>query len=143
VSIEIRLDSGRAVPEIYDWCEAAGIPFAIGLITNPRLTALAASLVADAQQQRAASRDEKVRLLGETRYQAHSWEHPRRVVIKAEALPKGPNTCFVVTTRAEPPEALYDWYVERGDGENAIKDLKIACFAGRLSCHRFWANQCR
>ncbi|MFN8593134.1 MAG: transposase [Thermomicrobiales bacterium] len=27
--------------------------------------------------------------------------------------------------------------------ENAIKDLKVACFADRLSCHRFWANQFR
>ncbi|MFN8589913.1 MAG: transposase [Thermomicrobiales bacterium] len=41
------------------------------------------------------------------------------------------------------PRRLYDWYVERGDGENAIKDLKVACFADRLSCHRFWANQFR
>jgi hypothetical protein len=24
-----------------------------------------------------------------------------------------------------------------------IKDLKDACFADRLSCHRFWANQFR
>jgi hypothetical protein len=65
------------------------------------------------------------------------------VVIKAEALAKGPNTRFVVTTRSDPPEALYDWYVDRGDAENAIKDLKVACFADRLSDHRFWANQFR
>lgn len=31
----------------------------------------------------------------------------------------------------------------RGDGENAIKDLKVACFADRLSDHRFVANQFR
>ena len=41
------------------------------------------------------------------------------------------------------PEALYDWYVARGDGETAIKDLKVACFADRLSDHRFWPNQFR
>ena len=76
-------------------------------------------------------------------YQAESWDHPRRVIVKAEALPKGPNTRFVVTTRTDPPEALYAWYVARGDGENAIKDRKVACFADRLSDHRFWANQFR
>jgi len=27
--------------------------------------------------------------------------------------------------------------------ELCIKDLKEACFADRLSCHRFWANQFR
>ena len=143
VAIELRMDSAGAVPAIYEWCEQEGIPYAIGLITNPRLTALAAPLVAEAQRERAATGAEKVRMLGETVYQADTWEHPRRVVIKAEALPKGPNTRFVVTTRPDPPEDLYAWYVARGDGENAIKDLKVACFADRLSDHRFWANQFR
>jgi hypothetical protein len=143
VTIELRMDSGGAVPAIYAWCEAADIAYTIGLITNPRLTALAAPLAAAAQRQRAASGEAKVRLCGEVTYQAESWEQPRRVIVKAEALPKGPNTRFVVTTRPDPPELLYDWYVARGDGENAIKDLKVACCADRLSDHRFWANQFR
>jgi hypothetical protein len=143
VTIEVRMDSGGAVPAIYDWCEQAGIAYTIGLITNPRLTALAAPLAAEAQRQRIESGAEKVRLLGEAPYQAESWDQPRRVVIKAEALPKGPNTRFVVTTRTDLPEPLYDWYVARGDGENAIKDLKVACRADRLSDHCFWANQFR
>ncbi len=143
VTIELRMDSAGAVPAIYDWCEQEDIAYTIGLITNPRLTALAAPLVAEAQRQRATTGAEKARLLGETTYQAESWDHPRRVVIKAEALPKGPNTRFVVTTRPDPPEALYAWYAARGEGENWIKDLKAACFADRLSDHRFWANQFR
>ena len=121
----MRLDSGGAVPALYDWCEQAGIAYTIGLITNPPAgPPWPRRWLAEAQ--RAAGRDgaEKVRLLGEAPYQAESWAHPRRVVIKAEALPKGPNTRFVVTTRPDPPEALYDWYVERGEPENWIKDLK-------------------
>jgi hypothetical protein len=143
VTIELRMDSGGAVPAIYDWCETEAITYTIGLITNPRLRDLAAPLAAEAQRQRAEHEAEKARLCGETLYQAESWHHPRRVIIKAEALPKGPNTRFVVTTRPDPPEVLYAWYVARGDGENAIKDLKRACFADRLSDHRFWANQGR
>jgi hypothetical protein len=143
VTIEVRMDSAGAVPAIYDWCEQNGIAYTIGLISNPRLTGLAGPLVAEAQRQRAASGAEKVRLVGETVYQAESWDRPRRVVVKAEALPKGPNTRFVVTTRTDPPETLYDWYVDRGEGEGWIKDLKVACFADRLSDPRFWANQCR
>lgn len=143
VRIELRMDSAGAVPAIYDWCEAVGMAYAIGLVTNPRLTALAAPLVAAAQQERAATGAETVRQFGEVPYQAESWDHPRRVIIKAEALPKGPNTRFVVTTRTEAPEALYAWYTDRGEGENWIKDLKVACFADRLSDHRFWANQFR
>jgi Transposase DDE domain group 1 len=148
VTIELRMDSAGAVPAIYDWCEQANIPYTIGLITNPRLTALAAPLAAEALHQRSEPGAEPVRLFGEVRYQADSWDHPRRVIIKAEALPKGPNTRFVVTTRTDPPQPLYAWYVERGERENGIKDLKRACFADRLSDHRFWdhrfwANQFR
>jgi hypothetical protein len=143
VRLELRMDSAGAVPAIYDWCEATGIAYTIGLIANPRLAALAAPLVAEAQRERAATGAEKVRLLGETTYQAESWDHPRRVVIKAEALAKGPNTRFVVTSRTDPPETLYDWYVDRGEAEGWIKDLKVACCADRLSDHRFWANQFR
>jgi len=143
VTIELRMDSGGAVPAIYDFCESHGVAYTIGLIPNPRLATLAAPLAQEAQRQRAATGAETVRLLDELTYQAETWPHPRRVIVKAEALPKGPNTRFVVTTRRDPPEALYAWYIARGDGENAIKDLKNACFADRLSDHRFWANQCR
>jgi hypothetical protein len=143
VGIELRMDSGGAVPAIYAFCEAEDITYTIGLITNPRLTALAAPLTAAAQQQRAERGGEKVRLCSEVTYQAESWDAPRRVIIRAEALPKGPHTSVVVTTRPDAPEALYDWYVARGAGENAIKDLKRACFADRLRYHRFCANQFR
>jgi hypothetical protein len=142
VTIELRADAGFAKPEIYAYCEAEGIAYTIGLVTNARLEQLAAPLVAAALARQAAD-GEKVRVLDETAYQAGSWPQARRVIIKAEALAKGPNTRFVVTTRDDPPAALYAWYTDRGETENWIKDLKLACFAGRLSCHRFWANQVR
>jgi len=142
VTLEIRGDSGFGVPAVYTFCEQAGIDYTLGLASNARLQRSAAPLLAQAQARQAAT-GEKVRLAGETRYQAESWSQPRRVVFKAEALAKGPNTRFVVTTRPDPPEALYDWYVDRGEMENWIKDFKNACAADRLSCHRFWANQFR
>jgi len=85
----------------------------------------------------------KVRLASETTYQARTWTQPRRVVYKAEALSKGPNTRFVVTTRTQDPLSVYDWYVDRGQPENWIKDLKNAVEADRLSDHRFWPNAFR
>jgi hypothetical protein len=142
VSIEIRSDSGCAVPALYDFCERAGVTYTIGLIPNQRLEALAAPLLAQAQEQQGAT-GAKVRLVAETRYQAGTWDQARRVVYKAEALEKAPNTRFVVTTRTDPPEALYDWYVDRGAPEGWIKDYKRACRADRLSDCRFWANQFR
>jgi hypothetical protein len=143
VSVELRADSGFAIPRLYAWCEATNVTYTIGLIPNPALERLAAPLLAEAQAQSGAQGGAKVRLAGETPYQAGSWPVARRVVYKAEALAKGPNTRFVVTTRLDAPLALYDWYVDRGEPELWIKDLKNACFADRLSDHRFWANAFR
>jgi Transposase DDE domain group 1 len=142
VQIELRADSGFAVPALYEWCEAEGLDYTLGLPTNTRLAALAEPLREQAEQQREQT-GEKVRLAGETAYAAGTWTHPRRVVFKAEALEQGPNVRFVVTTRSDAPLALYNWYVQRGTPEQWIDDLKHACFADRLSCHRFWANQFR
>jgi hypothetical protein len=143
VAIEVRIDAGGAVPAIYDFCERETIGYTIGLVPNRRLEALAAPLLAEAARQREATGTETVRLVGEATYQAGSWPRARRVVIKAEALAKGPNARFVVTSRADRPEDLYDWYVDRGEPEGWIKDLKRACVADRLSDHRFWANRFR
>jgi hypothetical protein len=143
VSIEIRADSGFAIPRLYTFCEREHIGYTIGIATNARLEPLATLLKIGAELQRKLTKAEKVRLAGETFYQAGSWEHPRRVVFKAESLAKGPNVRFVVTTRNDPPLELYDWYVDRGEPEQWIDQLKATCFADRLSDHRFWANQFR
>jgi hypothetical protein len=143
VAIELRADSGFAVPRLYRWCEAEHVAYTVGLIPNPTLEGLAAPLLAEARAQSAARGGEKVRLAGAAAYRAGSWPRERRVVFKAEALAKGPNTRFVVTTRADAPLAVYDWYVERGEPENWVKDLKNALRADRLSDHRFWANAFR
>jgi Transposase DDE domain group 1 len=143
VVIEVRADSGFAVPALYAYLETERIPYTIGLASNSRLHTMAEPLAKEVTQQRDET-GEKVRLFAEGSYQAGSWGHERRVVYKAEALEKGLNLRFVVTTREDPPEALYAWYTRRGDRpELCIKDLKEGCFADRLSCHAFWANQFR
>jgi hypothetical protein len=143
VKIELRADSGFAVPRLYRYCEREGIDYTVGLGSNARLDSFAALLRVGAELHRKLTKADKVRLVGQTLYQAHSWDKARRVVFKAEALPKGPNTRFVVTTRPDPPLELYDWYVDRGTPEQWIDQLKATCFADRLSDHRFFANQFR
>ena len=146
VRIAVRADSGSATPRLYAWCEQEGIDYTIGIGTNPRLAALAAPLLAEAQAQSAAQDGAKVRLVGEAAYQAGTWPAPRRLVFKTEILEKGPNVRFVVTSEppAVPPLAVYDAYVARGAAENGpIKDFKVALQADRLSDHRFWANHFR
>lgn len=142
VEIEIRADAGFAIPAVYDYCETEGINYTIALITNERLRELATPLLDEALQ-RYETDQQKVRLLSESRYQAGSWENERRVVYKAEVMEEGTNTRFVVTNKADGPYTLYDYYTQRGETENRIKDLKVALKADRLSCHRFAANQFR
>lgn len=148
VAIAIRADAGFALPALSDYCEGEAIELTIALLHNRRLAAAGAGLLAAAVQQSVVAGGEKVRLFAETVYQAGSWSHPRRVVYKAEAqrLPSGKlgtNCRFVVTSRDDPPEALYDWYTQRGGTEGWIKDFKNYVKCDRLSCHRFVANQFR
>jgi hypothetical protein len=149
VQIVLRADSGFATPALYDLCEQNSVQYTIGLVPNARLKRLAEPVKAEAERQHQAQQaagteeQQKVRHFGEAQYQAEGWKQERRVVIKAEVLEKGPNVRFVVTNQSPSAEELYDAYVERGAAEGYIKDLKNACYADRLSCHSFWANQFR
>ena len=143
VEVEVRADAGFAVPEIYEYCEREGIGYTIGLISNARLEALAQDLLERAKRVSEEGAGEKVRLVSSASYRAGTWEDARRVIYKAEVLQKGTNTRFIVTSRSDEPQRLYDWYVRRGEAEGWIKDFKVAIKADRLSCHSFFANQFR
>jgi len=141
--IILRGDSGLALPEIYDWCEANGIDHLIGLARNSRLQEMVEPFFVDARLQHLLT-GAKVRRLHEIEYAADSWPHERRVIAKAEVTARGDNPRFVVTSlQDDAPDDLYDLYAKRGDCENRIKELKGDLAADRTSCHRFVANQFR
>jgi hypothetical protein len=65
----------------------------------------------------------------EARYAARTWDHERRVVIKAEVVrlpgrtPRD-NPRFVITNLRQSPRFVYERvYCARGDIENRIKEL--------------------
>jgi hypothetical protein len=142
--ILFRADAGFAVPALYNYLE--GQPetrYVIGFITNNRLLAETAPLLAKAQRQYQET-GEKQRLFTSFSYQAESWDQPRRIIAKVEYTRLGANQRFVVTNLSRTPQFVYDdIYVLRGDVENRIKELKLEIKADRLSCHRFLANQFR
>jgi hypothetical protein len=143
VRIVVRGDSGEALPEVYDWCEAEGVDYVIGLARNPRLARLAEPFL-DAARQEHTETGSKARHCHDASYAAETWPHQRRVVVKAEVTAKGDNPRFLVTSRADlSAEDLYDFYADRGEVENRIKELKKDLHADRTSCHRFLANQFR
>ena len=71
----------------------------------------------------------------------------RRVIGKAEHLPKGPNPRFVLTSLSKKTidaRQLYEQtYCARGDMENRIKEQQLYLFADRTSSHSMRANQLR
>lgn len=141
--IIIRADAGMAVPELYEYCELEGLGYVIGLIRNDVLEKLSEELLNKAHEQYVET-GQKQRLFHEAQYQAKSWTHLQRVIIKAEWLPQGPNSRFVVTNLSYEPKTLYEFYTERGGScEVRIDELKNGLKADRLSCHSFIANQFR
>ncbi len=63
---------------------------------------------------------------------------------KAEHTEKGANPRFILTSLEGEPRKIYDEiYCARGEMENRIKEQQLGLFAGRTSCHGWWANQFR
>jgi hypothetical protein len=90
---------------------------------NPQLEARAQRLRWHAEQ-RWQQTGHPVRLYSDFFYQAQSWPHPRRIAAKCEVSALGVNLRFVVTNRCGTPEQIFDWYDQRGQAENFIKELK-------------------
>lgn len=141
--IIIRGDAGFAVPELYEYCEEEELKYMIGLIRNDVLERMIGVLLEEAHEQYTKT-GQKQRMFTEGLYQAKSWEHERRVIMKAEWLPQGANSRFAVTNLSDKPKELYEFYTERGGTcEVRIDEFKNGLKADRLSCHRFVANQFR
>ena len=146
--VRVRLDGGFATPALFDELEAAGVEYVVAMAKNAVLETAAAPLLAEARTL-AETTGASARVFGETRYQAKTWAHPRRAVIKAEVVVHADrdlrnNPRNVNTTLRHGPERLYrEIYCARGDSENRLKELHHDLAVGRTSCTRFWANQLR
>jgi len=146
-ALRVRVDGGFAGNDWLEVLEAQRVEYVVGLASNARLVRRAGRLLGEAYGlSKYSGRTEHV--MGETRYAARSWPHPRRVIIKAEVvrLPGHAPKCnprFVVTNLGDTPAAVYALYCQRGDMENRLKELHDGLALGRTSCTRFWANQFR
>jgi hypothetical protein len=148
VRIGVRSDNGLAVPGLYDYCEANHLPYAFGYTTNAVLQRATDQALADLElYHRFYKHREPVvqRFESVSDYQAESWPHPRRIVVKIEVTPQGSQRRFVVTDHTEPPAAVYrDFYVQRGKvPEQPIGEMKNGLQADRLSACGFCANSFR
>lgn len=145
--LRVRLDGGFARNPLFDFLEAAGVEYIVGMASNARLEKRIRRLMGKARM-RAKATGRTEHLYGETRYAARTWSHKRRIVMKAEVVrhpgraPKN-NPRFVVTNLAGAPRTVYQFYCQRGDMENRLKELHHGLEMDRTSCSRFLANQFR
>jgi hypothetical protein len=145
VTILVRGDSGLAVPEVYEFCEAEGLLYMFGYTSNPVLQERIAAAVADLETyyafyQHREPAVQRFELLED--YQAESWSRPRRIVVKIEINRHGLNCRFTVTNLSGLGPGLYrGFYVQRGGvPERPLGELKNGLQMDRLSFHRFRAN---
>ncbi|MHC4433527.1 MAG: IS1380 family transposase [Planctomycetota bacterium] len=143
VRIIVRADSGFCRWRLLRWCDRHDVGYVIGLAKNAVLLRQAQPWSEQVRRQYEVT-GEKQRFFADIRYAAQTWDHRRRVIVKAEHMAQGSNTRFVVTNLQDNAQSLYeDRYCQRGDMENRIKEQQLYLFADRTSCHNFLANQFR
>ena len=145
----VRLDGGFATPEIFDFLDAEPrLDYVVAMAKNAVLQRHAESAMQVARAQSEVG-GETAHVYTDTRYAAGTWDHERRVVIKAEVVRLGDreprdNPRFVVTNMRQTPRFIYEKvYCARGDIENRIKELLDGLQIDRTSCCLFSANQLR
>src|SRR5437763_5950881 len=144
IAIHVRGDAGFGVPWMYEICEKNGLTYTFGFATNARLKQLTEGLMEQAVRQYEQTK-QKQRLFECFQYQCDSWSHPRTVVAKAECHQQATNLRFVVSnlpgvSTPEDGQREYDHYIQRGESEQRMDELKNGLAMDRLSCHRFMAN---
>jgi len=146
--LRVRLDGGFAAPDVFDFLEREGVEYVVAMGSNAVLARLAEPLLQRAREASSAS-GESERVYGHAPYQAKTWPHARRVIIKGEVTrypdrePRD-NPRYVITNIPADPQVVYHRiYAQRGDVENRLKELHDGIAFDRLSCTRFLANQAR
>ena len=147
VQIIVRGDSGFCREQIMLWCEQNNVDYVFGLAKNERLKKEIAKELQQAKELYEQT-FQAARVFKDFEYKTlKSWSKSRRVVGKAEYLPKGANPRFVVTSLSTDQfdaKTLYEeQYCGRGDMENRIKEQQLYLFADRTSAATMRANQLR
>ncbi len=137
-----RGDAAFAIPELYGFLEAEQFSYVIRLKANAVLEREIEHLLVRPVGR--PSYRPKV-FYHSFRYQAGSWDHPRRVVAKVE-WHRGelfPRVGFLVTNLSWRSQNVVKFYNGRGTAEQWIKEGKHAVKWTKLSCRTFRDNQAR
>lgn len=138
----LRGDSGFAVPEMFDLLEDSNVKYAVRLKSNAILKKYASEAEAKLDEITSYNKVDYAVCYDEFLYAASSWEHPRRVVVKAE---KPDNQMiymitFIVTNMSLSAEDVVKYYCNRGTMENFIKESKNGFNFDSMSSHSKLVN---
>lgn len=143
--IVLRGDSHFCSKEFMDWSKKQkNIEFLTGLTGNSALEKLSKIAIESAKNEYNTTK-KPVKRYHSFEYQAQSWEHSQRVVVKIEVNSMGLNVRYITSSmRCIRAKALYEnAYCARGAAELRIKDHKTYLQSDRMSCNSFMANQFR
>lgn len=143
VTIFVRGDGAFGGPQMLEFCEAENLPYALGYSNHQGLKPRTAWFLEQLQLYYRFYPEPRVQRFDEiTDYQAASWPHARRLVVKTEIQWLGSNQRVVVTNLNGPPQAVYqEFYMQRGNvPERPIGEMKNGLGSDRLSSPRFLAN---
>ena len=146
--LRVRLDGGFAAPKVFAFLERERLEYLVAIGRNPALARLAEPLLQRAREASAAS-GKSERVYAHAQYQAKSWPHACRVVIKGEVTrypgrEARDNPRYLITNVPADAQVVYARiYAARGDVEYRLKELHDGILIDRLSCTRFLANQAR
>ena len=144
-TIIVRGDSHFCCKELMDWAYTQKrVHFISGLTGNSVLNRMAEVTIKSAEREY-NQYGKAVKRYHSFEYQAGSWEHSQRVIVKVEANSMGTNIRYIVTDmRQYKTKELYEkGYCARGNMELRIKDHKLFLQSDRMSCNSFLANQFR
>jgi hypothetical protein len=143
VKIVLRADSGFARDPLMTWGEANAVDYVFGLARNERLVGTITEELAAAEAESLAQGG-SARCFADFSWRTlDSWSRERRVVAKAEHLPKGSNPRFVVTSLSAAEidaRTLYEQvYCARGEVENRMYGRLPLCKQVSSSLRHAWS----
>lgn len=143
--IIVRGDSHFTSADFMRWCEAQyNTGYITGVSGHRKLHEMAAVTIQSAERE-FKQYGKYVKRYHSFLYQAGSWSHPQKVVVKVEVSEMGTNIRYIVTNLVQfRAKDLYEkGYCARGAMELRIKEHKLYLRSDRSSCHRFKTNQFR
>lgn len=143
-ALALRADGAFSTAPILDFADYAGLTYAIGFGRNAKILQCVKSVCDKAESEWARAPEKNIVHYSSFTYQAQKWSRSRRMVAKITwSRSEGLNVRFLVTNRPGRARHIFEWYEQRGQAENFIKELKHDLVADRLSCSKYRANALR